>query len=97
MSDVDLDGKDEIVFGALILEDDLTPRTVAGTWFPFPAPEVNVNLTEAMHNPDADDRFNYLGHGDAFHVGDFNPGIPGAGGVPHRRAAGRLQVDRSRR
>ncbi len=77
MSDVDLDGKDEIVFGALILEDDLTPRAVAGTWFPFPAPEVNVNLTEAMHNPDADDRFNYLEHGDAFHVGDFNPGIPG--------------------
>ena len=38
---------------------------------------MNVNLTEAMHNPDADDRFNYLGHGDAFHVGDFNPGIPG--------------------
>lgn len=77
MSDVDLDGRDEIVFGALILESDLTPRVVAGTWFPFPTPEVNVNLTEAMHNPDADDRFNYLGHGDAFHVGDFNPGIPG--------------------
>lgn len=73
MSDIDLDGKDEIVFGALILEDDLSPRVVAGTWFPFPEPPVNVNLTEAMHNPDADDRFNYLGHGDAFHVGDFNP------------------------
>lgn len=77
MSDVDLDGKDEIVFGALILEEDLTPRTVAGTWFPFPVPEVNVNLTDQMHNPDTDDRFSYLGHGDAFHVGDFNPGIPG--------------------
>lgn len=77
MSDVDLDGRDEIVFGALILEDDLTPRVVAGTWFPFPVPEVNVNLTEQMHNPDADDRFSYLGHGDAFHVGDFNPNIAG--------------------
>ena len=77
MSDVDLDGRDEIVFGALILEDDLTPRVVAGTWFPFPVPEVNVNLTEQMHNPDADDRFSYLGHGDAFHVGDFNPNIGG--------------------
>jgi rhamnogalacturonan endolyase len=40
-------------------------------------PEPNVNLTVPMHNPDADDRFNYLGHGDAVHVGDFNPGIPG--------------------
>ena len=77
VSDVDLDGKDEIVFGALILEDDLTPRNVAGTWFPFPVPEANVNLTAQMHHPDADDRFNYLGHGDAFHVGDFNPFIPG--------------------
>jgi rhamnogalacturonan endolyase len=77
MSDVDLDGRDEIVFGALILEEDLTPRTVAGTWFPFPVPEVNINLTQQMHNPDADDRFSYLGHGDAFHVGDFNPGMAG--------------------
>lgn len=77
MSDVDLDGKDEIVFGALILESDLTPKVLAGTWFPFPAPPPGVNLTQQMHNPDADDRFNHLVHGDAFHVGDFNPNIPG--------------------
>lgn len=77
MSDVDLDGKDEIVFGALILGSDLKPRTVAGTWFPFPAPAVGVNLTAQMNNPGPNDRFNYLGHGDAFHVGDFNPDIPG--------------------
>lgn len=77
MSDVDLDGMDEIVYGALILESDLKPKVVAGTWFPFPAPTPGVNLTQQMHNPDADDRFNHLVHGDAFHVGDFNPNIAG--------------------
>ena len=77
MADVDLDGKDEIIYGALVLNPDLTPRTVAGTWFPYPAPEAGVNLTSRMHNPEPDDRFNRLGHGDAFHVGDFVPELPG--------------------
>jgi hypothetical protein len=77
MADIDLDGKDEIIYGALVLKHDLKPQAVAGTWFPFPAPPPGVNLTKEMHNPDADDRFQWLGHGDAFHVGDFNPLVPG--------------------
>ncbi|GAA1298231.1 hypothetical protein [Pseudonocardia xinjiangensis] len=76
-ADVDLDGRDEIVYGAMILDDDLTVKTVAGTWFPFPVPAPDVDLTAAMHAPDADDRFAHLVHGDAFHVGDFDPARPG--------------------
>ncbi|MEN3612255.1 hypothetical protein AAH979_22210 [Plantactinospora sp. ZYX-F-223] len=76
-SDVDNDGRDEIVYGAMILDENLRLSTVAGTWFPYPVPPVNVDLTPQITAPDADDRFIHLAHGDAYHVGDFDPARPG--------------------
>lgn len=48
VADVDGDGKDEIVYGAMTLDDDGTP----------------------LYNTK-------IGHGDALHVGDFDPSRPG--------------------
>ncbi|MFK3983552.1 hypothetical protein ACI2K4_24605 [Micromonospora sp. NPDC050397] len=76
-SDIDNDGRDEIVYGAMVLDEELRVQTVGGTWFPYPAPPLNVDLTPQIRNPDADDRFIHLAHGDAYHVGDFDPDRPG--------------------
>ncbi|HHT37565.1 MAG TPA: hypothetical protein GX019_10370 [Firmicutes bacterium] len=48
VADVDLDGRDEIIYGAMTLDDDGTP----------------------LYNT-------RYGHGDALHVGDFDPNRPG--------------------
>ena len=48
IGDVDGDGKDEIIFGAMTIDDDGSPLYNTG-----------------------------LGHGDALHVGDFDPERPG--------------------
>ncbi|WP_410808899.1 hypothetical protein [Micromonospora sp. 067-2] len=76
-SDIDNDGRDEIIYGAMVLDEHLKIQAVAGTWFPYPAPPLNVDLTPQIKNPDADDRFIHLAHGDAYHVGDFDPSRPG--------------------
>jgi len=76
-SDIDNDGRDEIVYGAMILDERLRLSTVAGTWFPYPVPPVNVDLTPQIKSPDADDRYIHLAHGDAYHVGDLDPERPG--------------------
>jgi hypothetical protein len=76
-SDIDGDGHDEIVYGAMVLDERLRLQAVGGTWFPYPVPPVNADLTPQIKNPDPDDRFIHLAHGDAYHVGDFNPDRPG--------------------
>ncbi|WP_410808893.1 hypothetical protein [Micromonospora sp. 067-2] len=77
VSDVDSDGRDEIVYGAMVLESDLSIKTVAHTWFPYPAPPVNVDLTPQIKNPDENARYVNLAHGDAMHIGDLDPTRPG--------------------
>ncbi|MBQ0905317.1 hypothetical protein KBX63_25520 [Micromonospora sp. U21] len=76
-SDVDADGRDEIVYGAMVLESDLSIKTVPHTWFPYPALPVNVDLTPQIKNPDENARFVYLAHGDAMHIAHLDPTRPG--------------------
>ncbi|HEX8630529.1 MAG TPA: hypothetical protein VF755_20410, partial [Catenuloplanes sp.] len=76
-ADVDNDGRDEIVYGAMVLDDDLSLKTVAGTWFPYPAPAVGPDLTPAIRDPAPTARYVKLAHGDALHVGDLNPARAG--------------------
>ncbi|MFI6762414.1 rhamnogalacturonan lyase [Micromonospora sp. NPDC050417] len=77
VADVDGDAKDEIVYGAMVLDDNLAIKTVANTWFPSPPPATNVDLTPQIKNPDQNAKFVYLAHGDAMHIGDLNPDRPG--------------------
>jgi len=77
VSDVDNDGRDEIVYGAMVLDDDLTVKSVANTWFPYPAPATGTDLTPRIKSPSSTARWVELAHGDALHAGDFNPSRPG--------------------
>lgn len=68
VGDVDEDGLDEMCYGSMTLDHDGTPLYVSGT--------KNGEET-VLYGATYDKDFTGYGHGDALHMGDFDPARPG--------------------